>query len=473
MVTRRQFVSSLAAATASLPFAAGEGSPVNLFRPVPSAVRGRVPVPGLRWRGESAAAMGLSPGTLGVRDAGRTRDAVRTGSVAVSRLDLAALGADLRGKYSDLRRHFLFEYYPWYATNPWFHWNHWNRTLPAGIAATSMPKLGPYDSRDPAVLAQHARWIAESGAGGINISWWGPGSFEDRAVHRIMDAMRDHDLRVTFHLEAYREDRVVHYVDDILYLLREYGEKRGWDAFLLLRDASGRTGPVFKSFRTIVLPQQQDCHGNTHLVPDYVPDPTWRRQTDRLRTTLRSDFDHVTLLADVSALDRTQAAGFDGIAIYDNFVRPQTWRGLADACSSRDLVFSFNMNPGFDGLAGPVPADPDACYSVTPMEPPGEYDWVNEADRERLAERSRSRIAESFRTTLALQTRPELANARHGFLLVYINSFNEWHEGHQFEPMKDAADLTTEERQYEYRNPRDGDYRLRYLQGLLRPIVSG
>jgi hypothetical protein len=98
---------------------------------------------------------------------------------------------------------------------------------------------------------------------------------------------------------------------------------------------------------------------------------------------------------------------------------------------------------------------------------------VNEADRERLAERSRSRIAESFRTTLALQTRPELANARHGFLLVYINSFNEWHEGHQFEPMKDAADLTTEERRYEYRNPRDGDYRLRYLQGLLRPIVSG
>jgi hypothetical protein len=345
--------------------------------------------------------------------------------------------------------------------------------LPAGIAATSMPKLGPYDSRNRAVLEQHARWITESGAGGINISWWGPGSYEDRAVHGIMDVMRDHGLRVTFHLEPFREDRVAHYVDDILYLLREYGEKRRWDTFLLLRHGDGRTGPVFKSFRTIVPERAQDCHGTTYLVPDYVPDTTWRRQTDRLRTTLRSDFDRLTLLADVSDMGRMQAAGFDGMAIYDNFVRPHTWLALAEDSSSRDLLFSFNVNPGFDGLAAPPPPDPDACYSVTPVEPAGEYDWVKEADRERLAQRSGNRIAESFRTTLAVQTRPALANARRGFLLVYLNSFNEWHEGHQFEPMKDAAELTAEERKYDYRNPRVGDYRLRYLQSLLRPIVTG
>ena len=98
---------------------------------------------------------------------------------------------------------------------------------------------------------------------------------------------------------------------------------------------------------------------------------------------------------------------------------------------------------------------------------------MTEADPERFAQRSESRIGESFRTTLALQTQPALANARHGFLLVYINSFNEWHEGHEFEPMKDAADLTPDERTYDYRNPRDGEYRLRYLQSLLKPIVTG
>ena len=56
---------------------------------------------------------------------------------------------------------------------------------------------------------------------------------------------------------------------------------------------------------------------------------------------------------------------------------------------------------------------------------------------------------------------------------MYINSFNEWHEGHEFEPMKDFAELTPEERRYDYRNPRAGDYRLRHLQSLIRPVVAG
>ena len=43
----------------------------------------------------------------------------------------------------------------------------------------------------------------------------------------------------------------------------------------------------------------------------------------------------------------------------------------------------------------------------------------------------------------------------------------------QFEPMKDFAELTPEERQYDYRNPRAGDYRLRHLQSLMRPVVDG
>jgi hypothetical protein len=477
-MNRRRFLSGLAAA-ASLPFTRSAIPAAGELRRAAS-IPGSAPIPALRWRGESAFSMGLSQGTIGARERSRAPGAVETDQVAVPRIDLETAGADLRRRYPDLRQHFLFEYYPWYATHPWFHWNHWNRTLPAGIAAPAMPKLGPYDSRDPAVLEQHARWIAESGAGGINISWWGPGSFEDRAVHRIMDVMRDHDLRVTFHLEPFRTNRVATYVDDVMYLLREYGEKRRWDALLLLTGADGRSGPVFKSFRTIVPQQVRDCHGKIHLVPDYVPDSTWRRQTDRVRTTVKSAFDRITLLADVSDVPRMQAAGFDGMAVYNNFVRPQAWRPLAEATSAGDLLFSFNVNPGFDSLPGRPSIDPNPCPGSTPtpagkppIEPPGDYDFLREADRERLAERSRNRIAETFRTTLALQTKADLANARHGFLLVYINSFNEWHEGHQFEPMKNSSDLTPEERQYDYRNPRVGDYRLRYLQELMRPIVGG
>ena len=78
-----------------------------------------------------------------------------------------------------------------------------------------MPRLGPYDSRDLRVIEQHARWIAESGVGSINVSWWGRGDYTDLAVPRILDVMRDHDIKVTFHLEPYAADRARRYLDDI------------------------------------------------------------------------------------------------------------------------------------------------------------------------------------------------------------------------------------------------------------------
>ncbi len=59
-------------------------------------------------------------------------------------------------------QHFAFEYYPWYRTDPWRHWDQWDRRPPLDIAATSMPLLGPYDSRDARVLERHARWIADT-----------------------------------------------------------------------------------------------------------------------------------------------------------------------------------------------------------------------------------------------------------------------------------------------------------------------
>jgi hypothetical protein len=51
-----------------------------------------------------------------------------------------------------------------------------------------------------------------------------------------------------------------------------------------------------------------------------------------------------------------------------------------------------------------------------------------------------------------------------------VNSFNEWHEGHAFEPMKDAADLTPPERALGYHNPEQGAYRLATLRGLVESV---
>jgi hypothetical protein len=385
----------------------------------------------------------------------------------------AQLASDLALRFPDLRRHFVFEYYPWYGGPPAYeHWDYLDRRPPLDLATRYYPKLGPYDVRSRAVLEQHARWIADSGVGSIALSWWGRGSFMDLATPLIMDVMRDHDLKVTFAMEPYADDRGRRFADDVLYLLREHGEKRAFDAFLLLRSADGALGPVFKGFRCILPEGGVDCHDVYRPTSDYTPDHVWRQQTDRLRDALRGSFDEVTLLADSLEFARTPASGFDGIGIYDNYIAPEEYASYAAGASRAGLLFSFNVNPGYDQIE--PRALPDCYAGPRPVVPGGiePADWELAAERERAAALSAARIAASLPATLEAQTDPRLLNDRRGFFLVYVNSFNEWHEGHAFEPMKDAAELTPEERAFGYRNPARGDYRLQVLRSLLRPLLQ-
>jgi len=378
----------------------------------------------------------------------------------------------LARRFGDLSRHFVFEYYAWYGVNPIEHWDESDRRPPIDIASNYMPKLGAYDSKSTKVMEQHAEWMKDAGAGAINVSWWGRGSSVDRLIPALMDVMAAHDIRVAFHLEPYRDHHALYYAEDIEYLIRQYGDKRRWDCFLLLGDERGKRGPVFKSFRTILPPSATDCHGRESEVRDYADDETWRRQTDRVRSTFAADFDHVTLLADSLNWERTRRSGFDGTAVYDNYVRPASWREYAEAFAREDLVFSFCVNPGFDAIVRRT-VEPDSCYVPPAIEPAAAaaYEWTRARDVAAAASASERRIGESFDTTLTLQSDPRLTNMKRGFFLVYINSFNEWHEGHQFEPMKNRGQLSGAERAIGYRNPDDGQYRLKALKKRLAAVV--
>ena len=385
--------------------------------------------------------------------------------------DAAEVGRQLRRQFSDLRNHFIFEYYPWYGTNPWRHWEGSGRTPPYDISATSVPELGPYDSGNSRVLEQHARWIAESGAGAINMSWWGRGNYEDRLVPLVMDVMRDHGLKVTFHLEPYDNDRTDSYASDIQYLVTEYGDKRHWDCQLLLMNADGQEGPVFKGFGTILSQFSTDCHGRTTPVGLWRPEATWRRQTDTVRDTLRRDFDTVWLLSDSYDPIRVLAAGFDGGSPYGAFT-PSEWPQVARAFTGRNLTFSPCIGTGFDAVVERnVPAD--SCYRPPAFVPPATINWSSAADRERAANLALWQIEASMRTALNLQTTSTLRNASIGFFIVYIATFNEWHEGTTFEPMKDHAALLPQELPFGYHNPEHGRYRLDYLKPLLQRIIRG
>jgi len=420
-----------------------------------------------RFLGGVAAAFGASTSTL---IHGWQNAAVASGDdLRAIQRHLLPMGKLVRDRYRDLRRHFIFEYYPWYGTDPWRHWDGSGRTPPAELSASLLPLLGGYDSRAVKTIEQHARWIADSGAGAINLSWWGRGSYEDGSVHVVMDVMRAFDIKVMFHLEPYGGRRGVQFADDVAYILREYGERRRWDAMLLLENADGRAAPVFKIFVALLSPTSTDCRGITTPVDIYVPDAVWHQQVDRLRRDFAPEFDGITIVGDSLDANRSRVAGFDACAVGNPYIRPDEWPSLTAPFVSRNIPFSFAVNPGFDHVPPKTPP-PDPCYQPLPIDPAPDLQWERQSAREIAQQLCTVRIAASFERTLALQTDRESANWRQGYLLVPINSFNEWHEGTAFEPMASYRDLTRAQRLL-YHNAPDGSYRLRTLSNLLSLIV--
>jgi hypothetical protein len=485
LLTRRELLKTGLAAVPGAGF-----SPFEKFQAPTGAAYAGFPVPSRQWRGDSSVAAALKSGELPAGSALRAvaqsqaRPQPATyldfhGGTLVpdipedfSRLRSAQDIAALRARFPDLRRHFVFDYYAWYGTKPYVHWEERGYASPFGVASSMMPALGPYDSMDASVVERHARWIADAGVGAIALSWWGRDSRSNLATPMIMDVMRAHDIHVTFHLEPYRPDRALFYASDINYLLREYGERRRWDGFLLLDHGEGPPAPVFKTLRTIVPCTVVDCLGLVQAVPDYTPDDVWMRQTDTNRENVRPLFDDVVLLADSLDVIRTAAGGFDGIAIYDSFVRPATWPKAAKECGDKKLLYSFAVNCGFDAYVPVIPAG--VCDVPSPVRPPvGAIDWLSPAWRQAAEMASRDRVIESLTATIDVQVDPRLGNAKRGFFLTYLNTFNEWHEGTAFEPAKHRANLLPEERPFNYHNPDNCAWRLELLQALLDPITSG
>ena len=117
------------------------------------------------------------------------------------------------------------------------------------------------------------------------------------------------------------------------------------------------------------------------------------------------------------------------------------------------------MEPG--GFLLPATGPVCATRAVTT------FDWTLAEDRERARRLAQRQIRNTLRDAASRSswilslTRTHL---RGFFAVVYLNSFNEWHEGHQSEPAKKYKKLTDAEKAAGYHNARNGFARYRTLK---------
>lgn len=150
--------------------------------------------------------------------------------------ELDAMAQRAKVQHSDVPRKVLTFYYPWYS-NPEVEGGSgqgpsWKGTEPAREQidnSTHYPQLGPYDSHAPELIAQHCAWCKEAGIDGLIVSWWGKGSFTDRAMEKILDACQESGLEVTIYYETVPEPQTPGAAaEDVLYVLNQYGDHPAW-----------------------------------------------------------------------------------------------------------------------------------------------------------------------------------------------------------------------------------------------------
>mmetsp|Transcript_17261 Transcript_17261/g.43067 ORF Transcript_17261/g.43067 Transcript_17261/m.43067 type:complete len:600 (+) Transcript_17261:136-1935(+) len=90
-------------------------------------------------------------------------------------------------------------YYPWYSED--FHRG--AGYVRKNLMPPQMPMLGEYDDSDPEVIKQHMAWFRQANIGLLVTSWWGPDSTEDNTTKSVIMEHEDiGNLKIALHFET-------------------------------------------------------------------------------------------------------------------------------------------------------------------------------------------------------------------------------------------------------------------------------
>lgn len=302
-------------------------------------------------------------------------------------------------------------YYTWYSAPPrtsnYGHWDGGGMTgLPDNTETAYYPGLGPYDSYNPQVIAQHMQWMKQAGVDVVIVSWWGQGSPEDENTLNILNGAEQAGLKVSFMIEPYPNRTIQTIASDIPYIYSHYGSH---PAFYKVSRPTyyGKTNQPRGMFFIYNLPltlansptiaQTFDSFRGTandgiFLTQYYYQDS--QNQTQNSENSMFTDYDVRVQLAMTHA---------DGLFNYGEFKpnNPPVWT------RSNDYMLIYSVLPGWDHrrelpFASGQPTDPTKPYQ----------------DRE-----SGQYYDDNWSKLISQEVEG-----------ISILSFNEWHEGGQVEP---------------------------------------
>jgi len=317
-------------------------------------------------------------------------------------------------------------YYPWHGAN--FHND--GGYLRKELTPPQSPTLGEYDDSDPDVINKHLEWFRKSNIGLLVTSWWGPNPrVEDTNTLKILDHDSIGNVKIALHYETTGRikeedgDAMSVVESDIEYMCENYFDHPNYYKInnrpvlvVYISRKLEQLGTLESALLTM-RSRASKCNQNIYLIGDAVFAKAPEVNDEEPFVSFRY-FDAVTNY-DVygSSGASKRDSPYAGTESVDNYYAEQEkWRELALKENCRYIP---PVSPGYN----------DRAVRFEKDHPPLSR---------RLTESSEEGSMFKYQLEKALPlVDPDLDN------LILVNSFNEWHEDTQIEPVG-AIDITTD-----------------------------
>ena len=307
-------------------------------------------------------------------------------------------------------------YYPWYNDN--FHRG--EDYLRRRLVPRQEPMLGEYNSSDVELVREHMAMFRRANIGLIVTSWWGPYTNEDNNTKNVIMEHEDvGNLQIALHYET--EGRIKDVTDmsvplnDIQHMCENYFDHPnyyqidGRPVLVVYVTRSLYQEGVLEETLLTMRSEASKCGHNLYIIGDQV----FQAAPDQELETFApfTYFDAVTNY-DVYG-SKGQPEYYAGRSVVDNYYRQQReWR---DEAAKVNCEYIPPVSPGYNDRSVRIDQDhPPLSRKLNPNAAEGSLFW--------------------HQLKRALPLVSERADK-----MILVNSFNEWHEDTQIEPVRSVG----------------------------------